>query len=235
MASSPPAFEVAAIDDLILDIMAFCAPSTLASLRATDQANNELASSMLNARVLIQLTKYVPDGELAEFWAMLDKTNSVIGGSVALDVLTPLKVPPKNLNIYSPRSQRLTWITYLTTMSFTCVKTCSISPESVGSVMSHTEWTKVIVSIVIYSRTKIYIGTGRIGQNGRPNGERGHLGVTHSAFLHDYGFHVYDYNLPYLLALLPIDRSASRRRWNVFTKHSYHNEAHRMGYRFSAV
>ncbi|RDB23242.1 hypothetical protein Hypma_009687 [Hypsizygus marmoreus] len=133
-----------AIDEVSVAILGHGSPSTLASFRSVNKDSNGAVQSMLTTHVLSAVTGFFEIAELPELWAAMKQTNSVIGGSVALTVITPLNVTPNNINLYCPAGETTTWIELLVRLGYAEEEKCPITHNCVQSAISHTRWKRSI-------------------------------------------------------------------------------------------
>ncbi|KAK0469463.1 uncharacterized protein EV420DRAFT_1472690 [Desarmillaria tabescens] len=69
-----------------------------------------IVKGILQTRMKKQIDKFIPHSDLLAFFVLLDKTDSAVGGSVALAVLTPkCNWEPRDLNIVVPQHAADRW------------------------------------------------------------------------------------------------------------------------------
>ncbi len=90
-------------EELLLKILNHCDIISLVQWCHIYRTFRWIGQGIIHSRTKHVLELFLPEELLPEFFAILDKTDSLVGGSCALAVMTPtISWAPKDLNILIP-------------------------------------------------------------------------------------------------------------------------------------
>ncbi len=101
------------VEELVEEAMAAADVFTLARWASINRRFRSLIQGIFQRRTKSRVAKFIHDDDLSSFFAVLDKTDSVIGGSIALSVITPhCTWEPRDLNVMVPQGSRERWLNF---------------------------------------------------------------------------------------------------------------------------
>ncbi len=114
-----PAIRFLQAEELVLLAMGHCDIGMLVSWSHISPFFWHIIQGIIESRLKVLIRPYVPSHLLQQFFAVLDKTSSLIAGSTALAVLTPMSQwKPRDVNILVPRDQLQRWVSLFKSVQY---------------------------------------------------------------------------------------------------------------------
>ncbi|KDR72190.1 hypothetical protein GALMADRAFT_229038 [Galerina marginata CBS 339.88] len=128
----------------------------LVNVAASDPGMRRVVKNVIRTRVYGHLSTIIHHAHIPTFFSTLTRTQSVIGGSIALAAINPdfLKnSPPTNVNVFTPVGRLTDWDIYLTNIGFVSSTEAARQLPSCRTVVSftfHNEEKRTNRTVIVY-------------------------------------------------------------------------------------